>query len=169
MEMEQIQLNAQVDLIQSSDPNGSNDEFSFDDELMEYEEEIKDDPQVLLNLKNHIEKLKDHGMDLMVDKEAPMQMLNLIFKQQHQNVLEGQLTEDVDYVDQIKYYATNEDVQIQQRMGKDVEAKLHLYPFQMTNDLTLGGRCVQIKAKMRLDESLNEEHRKQLWELLEEY
>jgi len=66
---------------------------------MEYEEEIKDDPQVLLNLKNHIEKLKDHGMDLMVDKEAPMQMLNLIFKQQHQNVLEGQLTEDVDYVD----------------------------------------------------------------------
>jgi hypothetical protein len=48
---------------------------------MEYEEEIEDDPQeVLLNLKNHIEELKDHGMDLMVDKEAPMQMLNLIFK-----------------------------------------------------------------------------------------
>jgi hypothetical protein len=39
----------------------------------------------------------------------------------------------------------------------------------MTNDLTLGGRWVQIKAKMRLDESLNAEHRKQLWELLEEY
>ncbi len=70
-----------VDLIQSLDPNGFNDEFSFDDELMEYEEEIEDDPQeVLLNLKNHIEELKDHGMDLMVDKEAPMQMLNLIFK-----------------------------------------------------------------------------------------
>ncbi len=81
MEMEQIQLNSQVDLIQSSDPNGSNDEFSFDDELMEYEEEIKDDPQeVLLKFKNHIEELKDHGMDLMVDKETPMQMLNLIFK-----------------------------------------------------------------------------------------
>jgi hypothetical protein len=48
---------------------------------MEYEEEIKDDPQeVLLKFKNHIEELKDHGMDLMVDKETPMQMLNLIFK-----------------------------------------------------------------------------------------
>jgi hypothetical protein len=40
-------------------------------------------------------------MDLLVDEEAPMQMLNLILKEQHQNVLEGQFSKDDDYVDWI--------------------------------------------------------------------
>ncbi len=80
MEMEQILLNAWAYLICSSNPDGSNDDFVSDDEVME-QEEIEDDPQkVLLNLENQIEKQKDHGMDLLVDKETPMQMLNLILK-----------------------------------------------------------------------------------------
>jgi hypothetical protein len=52
--------------------------------VIEYEEKAKDDPQeILLNLENHIEELKDHEMDLIVDKEAPMQLLNLILQEQH--------------------------------------------------------------------------------------
>ncbi len=47
---------------------------------MEYEE-VEDDPQrVLLSLESQIEKQKDHGMDLPVDKKTPMQMLNWILK-----------------------------------------------------------------------------------------
>ncbi len=80
MEMEQIQLNAWANLIRSSNLDGFNDDFVSNDEVME-QEEIEDDPQkVLLNLENQIEKQKDHGMDLLIDNESPMQMLNLILK-----------------------------------------------------------------------------------------
>ncbi len=53
VEMEHIQLNPWAYLIQSSIPNGSNDASSSDEEVMDYEEKTKDDPQqVLLNLEN---------------------------------------------------------------------------------------------------------------------
>ncbi len=40
----------------------------------------------------------------------------------------------------------------------------------MINDqVEEGGRWAQIKSKIRLNESLDEEQRKQLWELLEEF
>ncbi len=55
-------------------------------------------------------------------------------------------------------------------MGKNDEPKVHLYPVQMINDLAIDdGGWAQIKAKIKFDESLNEEQRNQLWELLEEY
>ncbi len=80
MEMEQIQLNAWANLIHSSNLDGSYDDSVSDDEVMEYEE-VEDDPQrVLLILENQIEKQKYHGMDLLVDKETPMQILSLILK-----------------------------------------------------------------------------------------
>jgi len=31
----------------------------------------------MLNLENEIEELKDHGLDLIIEGEAPMQILNL--------------------------------------------------------------------------------------------
>jgi hypothetical protein len=31
----------------------------------------------MLNLENEIEKLKDHGLDLIIEREATMQILNL--------------------------------------------------------------------------------------------
>jgi hypothetical protein len=41
---------------------------------------------------------------------------------------------------------------------------------QVSNDLIEGGnRWTQIKNKIRLDESLNEEQQKQLWDILEEF
>ncbi len=50
-----------------------NDASSFDEEVMEYKEKVKHDPQqVMLNLENYIDELKDHGMDLLVDEETPM-------------------------------------------------------------------------------------------------
>jgi hypothetical protein len=72
-------LNNWANLIRSSNHDGLNYESSFEDDVMEYEEKAEDDPQeILLKLENHIEELKDHKMDLIVDKEAPMQILNLI-------------------------------------------------------------------------------------------
>jgi hypothetical protein len=38
-------------------------------------------------------------MDLIIEEEAPMQILNLTLQEQHQNVLEWLLFEDDDYVD----------------------------------------------------------------------
>jgi hypothetical protein len=38
-------------------------------------------------------------MDLIVEKEAPMQILNLILQEQNSNILEGQFIEDDDYED----------------------------------------------------------------------
>ncbi len=77
-------MNAWVDLIQSSILDYSNDVSSYDEEMMVYEEKTKGDlQQVLLILENQIDELKDHEMDLLVDEEAPMQMLNLILNEHH--------------------------------------------------------------------------------------
>jgi hypothetical protein len=66
--------------------------------MMEFEEGVGDDSQrVLQHLEGQIEELTNQGMDQIVDEEAPMQMLNLILQQQHQNVLSEQLTEEDDY------------------------------------------------------------------------
>ncbi len=59
---------------------------------------------------------------------------------------------------------------MQQRMGKIVELKVHLYHVQVDDELTIeGGRRDQIKGKIRLDESLDEGQKTQLWDLLEEF
>jgi len=60
-------------------------------------------------LENQIEELKDHGLDLIIEKEMHMQILNLTLQKQHQNVLKGLLSEDDDYVDWIKCVAAKED------------------------------------------------------------
>ncbi len=41
-------------------------------------------------------------MDLVINKEAPMQILNLILEDHDKDILEGQLTEDDAYVDWFK-------------------------------------------------------------------
>jgi hypothetical protein len=66
-------------LFRSSDFDGLNEESSSNEDVVEYEGNVEDDPhEIQLNLGNHIEKLKDHMMDLIVEKEAPMQILDLI-------------------------------------------------------------------------------------------
>ncbi len=97
-------------------------------------------------------------MDLIVEKEAPMQILNLILQEQNSNILEGQFIEDDDYEDQIKCAVAEEDVKMQQRLGKTIKPKVHLYPMQISDDWTKGGnKWAQIKPRIRLDESWNEE------------
>jgi hypothetical protein len=50
---------------------------------------------------------------------------------------------------------------MQQRLGKNIEPNVHLYPIQVFDDLIEGGnRWTQIKNKIRLDESLNEKRHK---------
>jgi hypothetical protein len=50
-----------------------NDESSSEEDITQYEGKIEDDPQkTLLNLEDQIEELKDHGLDLIIEKEAPM-------------------------------------------------------------------------------------------------
>jgi hypothetical protein len=89
MKMERIILNDWTNLSQSSDPSDLHDEVSFDDEMMESQIEAKDGlERVLHNLENYIEELKDHGMDLVIDNEVPMQILNLLLQKQHQDILE---------------------------------------------------------------------------------
>ncbi len=136
-----------------------NDESSSEEETTEYEGRIEDGPQeVMLNLENEIKELKDHGLDLIIEGETLMQILNLTLQEQHQNILEGLFSEDDDYADWIKCVATEEDVRIQQRLGKIIEPNAHLYPVQMTDDLIEeDSRWTQIKSRVRLDESLNEE------------
>jgi hypothetical protein len=59
---------------------------------------------------------------------------------------------------------------MQQRLGKTIEPKVHLYLVQIFNNRTEGGnKWAQIKTKIRLDDYLNEEQHKQLWDLLEEF
>jgi hypothetical protein len=41
---------------------------------MEYGEVEYDPQKVLLNLENQIEKKKNHGMDMLIDKKTPMQI-----------------------------------------------------------------------------------------------
>jgi hypothetical protein len=49
-------------------------------------------------------------MDLIIEEEMPMQILNLTLQEQHQNILEGLLSEDDDYFDWIKCAVEKEDV-----------------------------------------------------------
>ncbi len=82
------------------DAKDFNDESSSKEEITKYEGRIKYGPQeTILNLVNEIEELKDHGFDLIIKEEAPMQILNLTLQEQHQNILEGFFSEDDDYVD----------------------------------------------------------------------
>ncbi len=47
---------------------------------------------------------------------------------------------------------------------------MQLYPVQIFDDLIEeGNRWTHIKNTIKLDESLNEEEQKQLWDLLEEF
>jgi hypothetical protein len=47
---------------------------------------------------------------------------------------------------------------MQQRLGKTIKPKVHLYPMQISDDWTKGGnKWAQIKPRIRLDESWNEE------------
>ncbi len=95
-----------------------------------------------------------------------MQILNLTLQEKHQNILERFFYEVDDYVNQIKCVATKENAQMQQRLRKNIEPNVHLYPIQISNDLIEeGNRRTQIKNRIRLDESLNEEQQKQLWDL----
>jgi hypothetical protein len=79
MKMERIILSDWKNLNQSSSPDGLHDELSFNDEMMQFQAKVEDGPQkVMHNLENRIEELRDHGMDMVIDKEAPMQILNLL-------------------------------------------------------------------------------------------
>jgi hypothetical protein len=85
------------------DSKDFNDESSYEEETIKYEGRTKDEPQeIMLNLENETEGLKDHGLDLVIEGEAPMQILNLTLQKQHQNILEGLLFEDDDYANWIK-------------------------------------------------------------------
>ncbi len=96
------------------DSEDFNDESSSDEETTKYEGRTEDGPQeIMLNLENKIEELKDHGLDLIIEGEAPMQILNLTLQEQHQNILEGLFSKDDDYADWIKYAAEEENAQMQ--------------------------------------------------------
>lgn len=130
--MGQLQKNSWTNLFRSSNFDGLDEKSSSDEDVVEYEGKVEDDPQeILLNLGNQIVELKDQGMDLIVEKEAPMLILNLILQEQHQNILERQFIEDDDYANWIKCAATEEDARIQQRLRKNIEPKVHLYPVQI--------------------------------------
>ncbi len=82
------------------DSEDFNDESSSEEEITKYEGKIKDGPQeTILNLENEMEKLKDYGLDLIIEEEAPMHVLNLTLQKQHKLILEGLFFEDDDYVD----------------------------------------------------------------------
>jgi hypothetical protein len=49
-------------------------------------------------LEDHIEEIKDYGLDLIIEEETP-QIFNLTLQEQHQNVFKGLFFEDDDYVD----------------------------------------------------------------------
>jgi hypothetical protein len=59
---------------------------------------------------------------------------------------------------------------MQQKMGEIAKPKVHLYHVQVDDELAIKGRkWDQIFKKSKLDESLDEGHRTQLWALLEEF
>jgi hypothetical protein len=71
--MGQLQMNSWANLFRSLDFDGLNEKSSFDEDVVEYEGKVEDDPhKILLSLGNQIEELKDHMMDLIVEKEMPM-------------------------------------------------------------------------------------------------
>jgi hypothetical protein len=50
-----------------------NNESFFKEDIVEYEGKAKDGPQeILLNLENQIEEIRDHGMDSIIEEEVPM-------------------------------------------------------------------------------------------------
>jgi hypothetical protein len=74
----------------SLDYKDFNDESSFEEDMTECEGKTEDDPQeTILNLENQIEELKDHGLDLIIEKETLMPILNLTLIEQHQKIFEG--------------------------------------------------------------------------------
>ncbi len=110
------------------DSLNSYDESSSEEDIVEYEEKVEDDPQeILLNLEIQSEELRDHGMDLIIEDETLMKIINLTLQKQHQNVLEWLLSEDDDYVDWIKCVVVEEVVLMQQRLGKNTKPNVHLY------------------------------------------
>jgi hypothetical protein len=55
-------------------------------------------------------------------------------------------------------------------LGKNIEPNVHLYSVQVSDDLIEGdNRWTQIEIRIKLDEYLNEEQQKQLWDLMEEF
>jgi hypothetical protein len=131
-----LQIKDWANLLGALDSKDFSDEFSFEEETIEYEGRTEDGPQeIMLNLENEIEELKDHGLDLIIKGEAPMQILNLTLQEQHQNILEGLISKDDDYADWIKCAIIKEDARTQQRLKKNNEPNAHLYLVQMTNDL----------------------------------
>ncbi len=131
-----MQIKDWANLLGALDSKDFSDEFSFEEETIEYEGRTEDGPQeIMLNLENEIEELKDHGLDLIIKGEAPMQILNLTLQEQHQNILEGLISKDDDYADWIKCAIIKEDARTQQRLKKNNEPNAHLYLVQMTNDL----------------------------------
>jgi hypothetical protein len=136
--------------------------LKFEEDVIGYEGKIEDGShETILNLEKQIEELKDHELDLIIEEEAPMQILNLKLQEQHQNFLEGLLSEDDDYVDWIRCAIVEENAWMLQKLGKNIEPNVHLYPVQVSNDLIEeGNRWTQIKNKIGLNEPLNEEHQK---------
>ncbi len=107
----------------------SDDESSSKEDKVEYEEKVEDDPQeILLNLEIQSEELRDHKMDLITEEEAPMKILNLTLQEQRQNVFEWLFSKDDDYVDWIKCVVAEEVALMQQRLGKNTDPNVHLYP-----------------------------------------
>jgi hypothetical protein len=50
-----------------------NDESFSEEDITEYEGKIEDGPQETnLNLENQIEELKNHGLDLIIEKDVSM-------------------------------------------------------------------------------------------------
>jgi hypothetical protein len=71
--MGQLQIKNWADLLGALDSKDFNDEYSSKEETTEYEGRTEDGPQeIMLNLENKIEKLKDHGLDLIIEGETPM-------------------------------------------------------------------------------------------------
>jgi predicted ribosome quality control (RQC) complex YloA/Tae2 family protein len=111
--MQQFQINDWVNLLGSLDYDDFNDESSFEEDITKYERKREEDPQeTLLNLEDQIEKLKDHELDLIIEEEAPMQILDLTLQEQHQNILDGLFFEDDDYADWIKCVVVKEDARM---------------------------------------------------------
>jgi len=60
-------------------------------------------------VEDEIEKLKDHGLHLIIEEEALMQILNLTLQGKNQNILKGFFYEIDDYANWIECVATKEN------------------------------------------------------------
>ncbi len=68
-----MQINDWANLLGALDFDDFNDQSSSKEEITEYEGRIEDGPQeTILNRDKEIEELKDHGLDLIIEEEAPM-------------------------------------------------------------------------------------------------